>query len=134
MLLVDASAWVLSGIRPDVLFEIGGGDELAVSPPVMSEILTGSRDEVAFQETREMFLRLRILDSPLPLERFEEAARLYMTCRDEGVTVRSQSARLRVGGPLPLNRAGALLLDLLVASCRFLCNTEPNGSVCSSPT
>jgi predicted nucleic acid-binding protein len=88
VLLVDASAWVLSGIRPDVLFEIGGGDELAVSPPVMSEILRGSRDEVAFQETREMFLRLRILDSPLPLERFEEAARLYMTCRDKGVTVR----------------------------------------------
>jgi predicted nucleic acid-binding protein len=88
VLLVDASAWVLSGIRPDVLLEIGGGDELAVSPPIMSEILRGSHDEVVFQETRKMFLQLRVLDSPLPLERFEEAARLYMMCRDKGVTVR----------------------------------------------
>jgi predicted nucleic acid-binding protein len=39
----------------------------------------------AFDAVSEL---VKILDAPMPLERFEEAARLYMLCRDAGVTVR----------------------------------------------
>lgn len=89
MLLVDSSAWIIAGVRPEVLRELAADNEIAVCLPVIQEILRGSADARTFAETRDMFLQLRVLDSPLPLERFEEAARLFMVCRDEGVTVRN---------------------------------------------
>ncbi len=65
-----------------------GGEQIAVCPPVVHEFLRGTQNESQFRLVRAMFRNLTILDSPMPLERYEEAARLYMTCRDEGVTVR----------------------------------------------
>jgi len=63
--------------------------EIATCLPVIQEVLQGFRDERAFRAAREAMLALPLVDSPLPLERFEEAAALYRAARRAGVTVRS---------------------------------------------
>jgi predicted nucleic acid-binding protein len=35
-----------------------------------------------------MFMRVTMIDAPIPIERYEEGARLFMTCRDAGFTIR----------------------------------------------
>jgi hypothetical protein len=67
---------------------LASGEQIAVCPPVVHEFLRGAQNVRRYLLAREMFRSLTILDSPMPLERYEEAARLYMTCRDKGVTVR----------------------------------------------
>jgi hypothetical protein len=88
VLLVDSSAWIIAGLRPEVLRGLSD-ESLAVCPPVMQEVLRGSQHQKAFRETRLMFLHLVILDAPTPLERYEQAAQLYIECRDAGVTPRN---------------------------------------------
>lgn len=77
----------MAGRRGDVE-ALAGGEEIAVCPPVIHEFLRGVGNRKQFDLAREMFYNLVILDAPLPLQRFEEAALLYMRCRDAGVTVR----------------------------------------------
>lgn len=88
MYVVDASVWVLAGGRLEDVEALAGGEEIAVCPPVVHEFLRGSQNASRYRLARDMFRNLTILDSPMPLERYEEGARLYMTCRHEGVTVR----------------------------------------------
>lgn len=88
MFVVDTSVWVLAAGRLESVEDYAGSEDIAVTPPVIQEFLRGAGDESRFQLARAMFRNLTILDAPMPLERFEEAARLYMHCRDEGVTVR----------------------------------------------
>lgn len=88
MFVVDTSVWVLAAGRLESVEAYAESDDIAVTPPVIQEFLRGASSESRFRLAREMFRNLEILDAPMPLERFEEAARLYMICRDEGVTVR----------------------------------------------
>lgn len=38
-----------------------------------------------------MFETTKILDSPMPIERYEEAAELYLRCREAGLTIRKSN-------------------------------------------
>ena len=85
MVLVDSSAWIEVQRRRISLGDLVN-DEVAVCPVVVMEVLRGARNLASYETGREMFSFVRLLDSPTPLVRFEEAARLYMQCRDAGVT------------------------------------------------
>lgn len=91
MLLVDTSVWIEFFRRapradPRALLDV---DEVVTCPPVVQEVLQGFRDEWAFRLARASMLALPIVDAPLPLARFEEAAQLYRTARRAGLTLRS---------------------------------------------
>lgn len=82
-MLVESSAWVL------VLHGYAElPDDVATCPPVMQEILQGAGGAAHFDALRAMLQQTTLLDAPVPLVRYEEAAALYMRCRDAGVTVR----------------------------------------------
>lgn len=89
VLLVDSSVWVLAKVRVGMVAYHAEGNELAVCPAIMSEVLRGARDSRDYKRIREMFLSLVVLDRDVPLERFEEAAQLYTRCRESGYTVRN---------------------------------------------
>jgi hypothetical protein len=91
MLLVDTSAWIEVFRKPARLdlSDFGGLDEAVTCLPVVQEVLQGFRDEAAFRVARDAMLALPCVESPLPRERFEEAAGLYRAARRAGFTVRS---------------------------------------------
>lgn len=91
MILVDSSIWILVFRRhaPLDLESIVDFDEIVTSPPIVQEVLQGFRDERAYRVTREAMLAFPMVDSPLPLDRFHEAANLFRAARRAGVTVRS---------------------------------------------
>lgn len=92
MILVDSSAWVeydratrspadraLTG-----MIEAGGAD-IAVTEPVLMEILAGARDDRRQDDLRQLLTSF----GWLPLDAvadFEGAAKLYRSCRAAGVT------------------------------------------------
>ena len=91
MLLLDTSVWIEIFRKPagfDIA-RIGGLDEVVTCLPVVQEVLQGFRDEKAFRTAREAMLSLPCIESPLRLERFDEAAALYRAARRAGITVRS---------------------------------------------
>jgi len=62
-------------------------DELvACCPTVVLEVLRGSRDRFRYQIARDLMFNAEMLDAPTPLARFEEAANVYLVCRDAGIT------------------------------------------------
>jgi predicted nucleic acid-binding protein len=61
-------------------------DDVAACPVVVLEVLRGTRDAKRYAAAREMLTSVELLDEPTPLERFEEAARIYLRCRAAGVT------------------------------------------------
>jgi predicted nucleic acid-binding protein len=91
VLLVDTSAWIEVFRKPTrlTLDDIGGLDEVVTCLPVVQEVLQGFREEAAFRVARDAMLALPCVESPLPQERFEEAAGLYRAARRAGLTVRS---------------------------------------------
>lgn len=91
MLLVDTSAWIeLFRKPPRLALEAHGGlDEVVTCLPVVQEVLQGFRDERAFRAARDALLAFPIVESPLPRERFLEAATLFRDARRAGYTVRS---------------------------------------------
>lgn len=91
MWLLDTSAWikVFRKKSPFDLRSVGGLDEVATCLPVIQEVLQGFRDESAFRTAREAMLALPCVESPLPLERFDEGAALFRNARRAGLTVRS---------------------------------------------
>jgi predicted nucleic acid-binding protein len=91
VVLVDTSVWIES-FRPRSrlrIDEIVDFDDVVTCLPVVQEVLQGFRDERAYQIARESMLALPIVESPLRLAVFEEAAALYRSARRAGVTIRS---------------------------------------------
>jgi predicted nucleic acid-binding protein len=88
VLLVDSSVWVLAGLRLWSLAEHTGGDVVAICPPIVQELLQGTDDD-RYDATRMLLHTARMLDDPMPLQRFEEGADIYLACRDRGFTIRS---------------------------------------------
>ena len=89
MILVDSSAWINAGFSLRSLVNETKGQVVAVCPPIVHELLQGTEDESRYHLTRMLLGTARMLDAPMPLERFEEAARIYLACRDAGYTIRS---------------------------------------------
>lgn len=91
MVLVDSSVWIEvfrkpTGIRLEDLVDF---DEVVTCLPILQEVLQGFRDPRAFALARDAMLALPVVESPLPVEVFLEAADLYRSARRGGLTVRS---------------------------------------------
>jgi hypothetical protein len=87
---VDSSAWVefLRGTGSPVCEAVDrllDGD-LAISDPVLMEVLAGARDEHHLRDLRALLGRARMLHCGPP--DFDTAAVLYRQCRRGGETVR----------------------------------------------
>jgi predicted nucleic acid-binding protein len=91
MVLVDTSVWVaVLGRRPPFrLDSLVDFREVVTCPPVIQEVLQGIRDEAAFRKIRVAMTALPIVESPLGMDTFVEAATLYRVARSAGRTVRS---------------------------------------------
>jgi predicted nucleic acid-binding protein len=91
LILVDTSVWIevfrkRSSLRQA---DLGSLEEFVTCLPVVQEVLQGFREEEAFRTAREAMLSLPIVESPLRLEVFEEAAQLFRAARRAGLTIRS---------------------------------------------
>jgi predicted nucleic acid-binding protein len=93
VILADTSAWVEydrgtgSAVDRRVAELIEGGGPLAVTEPVVMEVLAGARN-VEREADLHRFLRRFELLAFDPAADFEAAARIYRRCRSAGVTPR----------------------------------------------
>jgi predicted nucleic acid-binding protein len=93
VILADTSAWVefdrATGSAVDIrvrgLVETDG--PLAITEPVMMEVLAGARDDQREARLRSLLLRFELLNFEAVAD-FEGAARIYRRCRAAGVTPR----------------------------------------------
>jgi len=91
VVLVDTSIWIEvlrggSGLDLESLVEF---DEVVTCPPVVQELLQGIRDPEAHAVAREALLSLPMVESPMGLSTYLEAAELFRSARRAGFTVRS---------------------------------------------
>ena len=87
MVLVDSSVWIKVEHERLKLRELVPADErLGTCPIVVHEVLRGTRDAERYDAARELLLNVAMYDAPTPMERFEQAAQLYLRCRAGGVT------------------------------------------------
>ena len=88
MLLIDSSIWIeiarggTGGLKAALA---AAGEPLAVTEPIVGEVLAGARDPDAV-EARLATVNLRALD---PGRDYRDAAMLYRACRRRGTTIRS---------------------------------------------
>lgn len=94
MILVDTSAWVeydrATGSSLDRrLTELiaSGGAEVAVTEPVLMEVLAGARDERRHRDLRRLLTSFSWIRAD-PAADLEGAARIYRSCRAAGITPR----------------------------------------------
>ena len=93
MILVDSSAWVEydratgspSHLRLEGLIEAGG--PVAVTEPVIMEVLAGARDDRREADLRRLLRRFELLSFDAASD-FDGAVRIYRRCRAVGVTPR----------------------------------------------
>ena len=111
MILADTSAWVEydratgSPVETRLSELISASDDIAVTEPVMMEVLAGARDEERASDLRRLLLRFHLLRFD-PVADFEGAARIYRRCRSSGITPRGMldcmiaTVALRTGATL----------------------------------
>ena len=93
MILADTSAWVeydrASGSAVDQRLTalIAADGPVAVTEPVIMEVLAGARSDRRESDLRRLLLRFEVLTFDV-LADFDGAARLYRRCRRAGVTPR----------------------------------------------
>ena len=107
MVLVDTTVWIEAFRRPPrlELTAIVDIDDIVTCLPVYQEVLQGFRDEHAFRVAREAMSSLPMIESPLPMERFDEASQIYRNGRRAGLTIGST-------------------IDCLIAACVLQHNLE----------
>lgn len=93
MILADTSAWVeydrASASPADRRLRdlIGEDGDIAVTEPVVMEVLAGARDERRETDLRRLLERFELLRFDAVTD-FDGAARIYRSCRAAGVTPR----------------------------------------------
>ena len=93
MILADTSAWVEydratgSAVDRRLTDLIADGGPLAVTEPVVMEVLAGARSDARENDLRRLLLRFELAAVDPPAD-FEAAARIYRRCRRAGVTPR----------------------------------------------
>jgi predicted nucleic acid-binding protein len=90
VILVDTSAW-LSKSAVEELFALTTQDVLAICPPVIQELLQGAHDDARMKRLRMIADNAEMLDSPMPLARFESAGDIYRIAREKSFTIRSSN-------------------------------------------
>ena len=86
MVLVDANVWIQESRGALMLADAVRAEPRAVCPPIIQEVLQGARTGKLEQRYRAALFTAEMLDDPMPLDLFEEAARLFRTCQDRGIT------------------------------------------------
>lgn len=90
MVLVDSSVWIFSErYQVPVAGLIPENEAVATCPMIVQEVLRGTANVSHYQFTRRLLLATELLDEETPFERFEEAAKVFLICRDAGITPRS---------------------------------------------
>lgn len=93
MILADTSAWVEydratgSAVDERLTELIRSDGPLAVTQPVIMEVLAGARTEAREAELRRLLLRFHLLAFDVAAD-FDAAAGIYRRCRRAGVTPR----------------------------------------------
>lgn len=93
MILADTSAWVEydratgSAVDQRLAQLITAEGPLAVTEPVLMEVLAGARTEQREADLRRLLLRFALLRFDAAVD-FDGAARVYRRCRRAGVTPR----------------------------------------------
>ena len=93
MILADTSAWVEydratgSAVDQRLTELIRDEGPLAVTEPVLMEVLAGARDDERARALRRLLLRFDLLAFDIAAD-FDAAARIYRRCRRAGVTPR----------------------------------------------
>ena len=93
MILVDTSAWVEydrateSTVDRRLTELIVTDAELAVTEPVVMEVVAGARNDQREKDLRRLLLRFHLLRFDAIAD-FDAAARMYRACRRVGVTPR----------------------------------------------
>jgi predicted nucleic acid-binding protein len=93
VILVDTSAWVeydratRSAVDERLAELIAGGDAVAVTEPVIMEVVAGARSEERERDLRRLLLRFDLLRFDSAVD-FDAAVRISRACRQEGVTPR----------------------------------------------
>ena len=89
VVLIDTSVWLeVERGRFDLEAFVDAG-EIAICPPITQELLQGVSSPERFAIVWHTVLSCRMLDDPMPLERFEYAAEIYRRCREDGYVVAS---------------------------------------------
>lgn len=93
MILVDTSAWIEydratgSSVDRRLTELIAGDDQVAVTEPVIMEVLAGARSDDRETDLRRLLLRFNLLRFDSVVD-FDAAVRVYRACRRAGVTPR----------------------------------------------
>lgn len=93
MILADTSAWVEydratgSWVDDRLASLISDVGPLAVTEPVVMEVLAGARDDPRESDLRRLLLRFELRHFDAASD-FDAAARIYRRCRQAGVTPR----------------------------------------------
>lgn len=93
MILVDTSAWVEfdratgSVVDRRLADLIATTDDVAVSEPVIMEVLAGARDDRRDDDLRRLMQRFTLIRFDATID-FDGATRIYRACRRVGVTPR----------------------------------------------
>lgn len=112
MILVDTSAWVefdratASAIDRRLTDLITTMGDVAVSEPIIMEVLAGARDDRRERDLRRLMDRFILLPFDAGVD-FSAATRIYRTCRRAGVTPRGMIDCMIAAVAL---RSGATLL------------------------
>lgn len=112
MILADTSAWVEydratgSAVDQRLTALIAADGPVAVTEPVVMEVLAGARSDKRESELRRLLLRFHLLTFDVVAD-FDGAARIYRRCRRAGVTPRGMVDCLIAAVAL---RRGAMLL------------------------
>jgi predicted nucleic acid-binding protein len=93
VILADTSAWVEydratgSSVDRRLTDLIAGGGQLAVTEPIVMEVVAGARSEARANDLRRLLLRCDLLAFDAAAD-FDAAGRIYRTCRRAGITPR----------------------------------------------
>ena len=93
MILVDTSAWVeydratRSRVDRRLTELITDGGRIAVTEPVVTEVVAGARSTERERDLRRLLLGFDLLRFDAAVD-FDAASRIYRTCRRHGVTPR----------------------------------------------
>ncbi|MFN0027812.1 MAG: PIN domain nuclease [Acidimicrobiales bacterium] len=93
MILADTSAWIEfdratgSPLDNRLTELIATTDEIAVTEPVIMEVLAGARDDRRESDLRRLMQRFPLMRFDATID-FDAAARIYRRCRRSGVTPR----------------------------------------------
>ncbi len=90
MILVDTSVWLSKRSLGD-LFALANDEALAICPPILQELLQGAWDDGRMNRVHRIADNSEMIDSPVPLARFETAGDIFRIARGKSFTIRSSN-------------------------------------------